>query len=92
MDKLLRNFFYAVGFLVLTYLYTADPQQASLTALARLIQSSLALYFVVLMTLAITFGDYLWNVTFCGSKRKALDQAILNKLGVQKSDRSHIPR
>lgn len=50
MSMLFRNFFYAVGFTTLFFLYQADPNTVTFADLVRLVQSTPAQQLVLVIT------------------------------------------
>ncbi|MEX3984268.1 hypothetical protein AB4Y45_35515 [Paraburkholderia sp. EG287A] len=59
--KLVRNFFYAVGAVILLYMYSANPATATFADLVRLVHSDAARNLVLILTLI------LWGVDLATS-------------------------
>jgi hypothetical protein len=65
MNMLFRNFFYAVGFTALFFLYQADPNTIALGDFVRLVQSIRAQQLVLVITAALIALEF----TLSGSRR-----------------------
>lgn len=64
MMTLLRNFFYAVGLVLIAFLYTSNPDDLQLRDLARLVQSNTAQQLTFLLTLIITGLQFMFGFTY----------------------------
>lgn len=64
MMTLLRNFFYAVGLVLIAFLYTSNPDDLQLRDLARLVQSNTAQQLTFLLTLIITGLQFMSGFTY----------------------------
>ena len=51
--KLIRNFFYAVGAVILLYMYSANPATATFADLVRLVQSETARNVALILTIIL---------------------------------------
>ncbi len=63
MTSLLRNFFYSVGFALIAFFYTANPDDLELRHLAILVHSSSMQQLVLLLTLALTGLEALFGLS-----------------------------
>lgn len=64
MRTLLRNFFYAVGLVLIAFLYTSNPDDIQLRDLARLVQSNTVQQLTFLLTLVITALEFMFGFTY----------------------------
>lgn len=53
MNTLFRNFWYAVGFTVLLFMYNADPNSTTFSDLVRLVQNPVTMHNVMGLTLML---------------------------------------
>lgn len=67
MRTLLRNFFYAVGLVLIAFLYTSNPDDIQLRDFALLVQSNMAQQLTFLLTLVITALEFMFGFSYTRS-------------------------
>jgi len=67
MRTLLRNFFYAVGLVLIAFLYTSNPDEIQLRDFALLVQSNTAQQLTFLLTLVITALEFMFGFSYTRS-------------------------
>lgn len=68
MRTMLRNFFYAVGFVLIAFLYNSNPDELQLRDLARLVQSNTAQQITLLLTLVLTALEFMFSFTIVSAR------------------------
>lgn len=71
MRTLINNFFYAVGFVLIAFLYSSNPDEIQIRDIARLVQSNTAQQLTFLLTLVLTGLEFMFGFTFTRSQRSA---------------------
>lgn len=69
MRTLVSNFFYAVGFVLIAFLYSSNPDDLQIKDIARLVQSNTAQQITFLLTLVLTGLEFMFGFTFVGTQR-----------------------
>lgn len=69
MRTLVSNFFYAVGFVLIAFLYSSNPDDLQIRDIARLVQSNTAQQLTFLLTLVLTGLEFMFGFTFAGAQR-----------------------
>ncbi len=67
MRTLLRNFFYAVGLVLIAFLYTSNPDEIQLRDIALLVQSNMAQQLTFLLTLVIAALEFMFGFSYTRS-------------------------
>lgn len=62
MNTLFRNFFYAVGLVLLAALYSLNPVEAQFSDLVRLVQSESAQRLVGLLTIVFIAVEFMFGI------------------------------
>ena len=62
MRTLISNFFYAVGFVLIAFLYTSNPDELQIRDVARLVQSNTVQQLTFLLTLVLTGLEFMLNI------------------------------
>lgn len=75
MRTLLRNFFYAVGLVLITFLYLSNPDDIQLRDLARLVQSNRAQELTFILTIILSGVDVIFGFSY-NSARPAVGVAV----------------
>lgn len=68
MRTLLRNFFYAVGLVLIAFLYTSNPDEIQLRDLVLLVQSNTAQQITFLLTLVLTGLEFMFGFTYTSAR------------------------
>lgn len=69
MRTLISNFFYAVGFVLIAFLYTSNPEELQIRDVARLVQSNTVQQLTFLLTLVLTGLEFMFGFTFVRSQQ-----------------------
>lgn len=77
---LLRNFFYAVGLVILGFMYTDNPKTATFGDLVWLTQSHNAQHLVVAITSIFVGLQFITFQRISSQERKQLDQRMHQKI------------
>lgn len=68
MRTLLRNFFYAVGLVLIGFLYMSNPDEIQLRDLARLVQTNTVQQLTFLLTLVLTALEFMFGFTYTSAR------------------------
>lgn len=69
MRTLVSNFFYAVGFVLIAFLYSSNPDDLQIRDIARLVQSNTAQQLTFLLTLVLTGLEFMFGFPIVRSQR-----------------------
>ena len=73
MNMIFRNFFFAVGFVILMTLHGLDADTAQFAVLVRLVQSQTALQMVLVLTVILVGLDLIWGI---GGRRAGASSSV----------------
>lgn len=73
MNMVFRNFFYAVGFVILMALHGLDADTAQFAVLVRFVQSQTAMQMVLVLTAILVGLDLIWGI---GGRRAGVSSSV----------------